>query len=142
MSANPVQYLNVSEAGNILDELVVEVNTFLMKSMYMSVSHVHHQNLFFEYLQQRFKVQDDIDSINMGTGVLVKLQRIRKEKEEVLRERELELQREAERKQEELKEKEQQREKEEAQEREAESDRRLNLSLAILSVFAIFSHAA
>ena len=111
----------------------------MMKSMYISVSYVHHQNLFFEYLQQRFKVREDIDSINMGTGALVKLQRIRKEKEEALRERALAEQKEEERRQEELREKELQQKKEEAQEREAESDRRLNLSLAILSVFAIFS---
>ena len=82
LSANPKKYLIVSEDGERLDRLVTEINTFLMKGMYLSVSHVQHQNLFFEYLQKALKIQEDVASINMGSNALVKLQRIRRDKEE------------------------------------------------------------
>lgn len=45
-SADPEKYLKLSEEGDSLGRFVAELNTFLMKGMYTSVSSVQHQNDF------------------------------------------------------------------------------------------------
>lgn len=133
------EYTVPSDAGVRLDNIVAEVNTFLMKCMYFSVSHVHHQNVFFEYLQKRLRIREDIEGINVGTNAVVKLQRLRKENEERRLAKEEQLRRELQEKQENMRREQERYERECEQQREAESDRLLSHTLGMLSLLAIFS---
>lgn len=113
-SADPEKYVRVSEEGSNLDHFVAELNTFLMKGMYSSVSNIQHQNEFFEYLQKRLNVKDDIESIGLGIDALVNLQRLQKDKDDATR-------------------------KENESERSAAREKRVNSALAIISLLSVFS---
>ncbi len=114
LSSDYRDYYNVSQQDTELDELVTEINTFFMKSVYTSVSHVHHQNLFYEYIQERLGIEKDINSINMGLNSVVKIQRLRAEK----------MENEIEKKE---------------RSRQEKDDKRLNFVLGFVSIFAITS---
>lgn len=113
-SADPSDYIKTSESGAKLDALVAELNTFLMKGIYTSVSTIQHHNDFFSYLQKNFRITEDVESLTMGLDALVTLQRMIKEKEEDA-------------------------EQKAAIEGEAKRDQHLNFVLAIISVFSVFS---
>lgn len=113
-SADPNKYLHLSEEGTSLGHFVAEINTFLMKGMYSSVSYIHHQNEFFEYLQKRLNIKDNIESISLGIDALVNLQRLQKDKYDALR-------------------------KEAESERSAAREKRVNGALAIISLLSVFS---
>ena len=102
------------EKGGQLNEFTSEINTFLMKGMYSSVSNIHHQNMFFQYLQKQLSIKEDIESITMGVNALAKMQRLHYEKENALLKEKREL-------------------------RSKKRDNQLSLILAVLSVLSVFS---
>lgn len=111
--ADPKKYFELEQGGE-LDSFTAEINTFLMKGMYSSVSNVHHQNRFFQYLQTRLNIKEDIDSITMGVEAMAKVQRLHNEKEEA-------------------------RLKAEEEKREAKHAGQMNLILTVISVLSVFS---
>jgi hypothetical protein len=76
--------------------------------------HQHYHNDFYQYLRSRLMIQEDIESLKIGTEALAQLQHARREYEELLL-----------------------REEENAKERIR--DRRQNLALAVLSLFSLFA---
>lgn len=112
--SNPGSYNTAGEIGVQLDQFLAELNTFLMKGMYTSVSTVQHQNDFYNYVKKRLMIQEDVESIRFGTEALVEMQHMRHERNEA-----------------------RQREKEaEIQNRQ---DRLQNMTLAVLSLFPLFT---
>lgn len=115
LSAESEKYLKDSkEILEILERTETEINVFLIKSVYSSVSHIEHQNDYFEYLIRRQKIQENIDGLTIGLESLHKLQEVRERKriEEI--------------------------ESQENQEREKLNDR-LNIGLGLISIFALLS---
>ncbi|MCR5032592.1 MAG: hypothetical protein K6A92_07005 [Lachnospiraceae bacterium] len=82
LSANPNSYLNESASAQKMEHLLAEINVFAMKSIYMSVSHVQHQNDFFEYLQKNLEIQEDMESLSLGIESLTELSRLQREDSE------------------------------------------------------------
>lgn len=113
-SANAEKYYNPSFEGDKLDAFVAELNTFLMKGIHTSVSNVQHHNDFSNYVRERLLIKEEIESILTGTEALVKLQRIKKEKAEILKEAETEKQ-------------------------QIKNNRYLNFALGIISLFSVFT---
>lgn len=115
LSAEAVDYQDSSSRfADKLEKLKTDINVFLVKSVYASVSHVQHQNDFYEYAERQLRVKEDIRSINTGLEALIDLQNIRlKEREE--RERELT-----------------------EDKKQVENDS-LSIGLSVISLFAIFS---
>ena len=110
--ASDPQAYSQPDLGSRLDAFVAELNAFLMKGMYSSVSSVQHHNYFYQYLRSRLMIQEDIESLKIGTEALAQIQHARREYEESLL-----------------------REQEDAEERQR--DRRQNFALAVLSVFSL-----
>ena len=108
------QAYNQEDLGSRLDAFVAELNAFLMKGMHSSVSSIQHHNDFYQYLRTRLMIQDDIESLKIGTEALAQIQHTRREHEELLL-----------------------REEENAKERAR--DRRQNIALAVLSLFSLFA---
>ncbi len=111
-SSDPQKYSHPGSLGVRLDAFVAELNAFLMKGMHSSVSSVQHHNDFYQYLRERLMIQEDIESLKIGTEALAEIQHARREHEELLL-----------------------REKEAAEEKAR--DRRQNIALAVLSLFSL-----
>ena len=94
--------------------LNAEINLFLMKCSYTSVSNIQKQNEFYFYIRKQLNIEEDINSIKSGLEGLSVLQ-------DSLAQRE--------------------RERKEAavSERKSKSDRMLNISLGMLSLLAVIS---
>ena len=82
------KYLLVSDeteaiSGKI-DRISTEINLFLVKSIATSVSHIHHQNEFYQYLCEKFKIEEDVRSVTAGLDSLCRIQHetVRKKQEE------------------------------------------------------------
>ena len=91
LSAEYMDYYEPDKENDVterLDRLSAEINTFFMKSVYTSVSNVGHQNEFYEYVQTRLGIENDIKSLNTGMNSVVKIQRIQADKKEAEREKE------------------------------------------------------
>ena len=58
-----------------ITKLLGEISLFLTKSMATSVSHVHHQSEFYNYLKQRLRVKADVESVTAGMNALEVLMR-------------------------------------------------------------------
>ena len=115
LSAEPKIYMEDSaDTLQTLKRLETEINVFLIKSVYSSVSHIGHQNDYYEYVIQRLKVSENIDGLTVGLESLQKLQESRE------RDRLAEI------------------EKQENLEQEV-SDDRLNIGLGLISILAIIS---
>lgn len=95
-------------------KLNAEINLFLMKCSYTSVSNIQKQNEFYFYIRKQLNIEEDINSIKSGLEGLSVLQ-------DSLSQRE--------------------RERKEAavSERKNKSDRMLNISLGMLSLLAVIS---
>ena len=118
LSAESQNYLeNADTVLNVLKRLETEINVFLIKSVYSSVSHIDHQNTFYEYIIKKLRVKEDIEGLTIGLESLQKLQESRKKEnlEEI--------------------------ERQENQEREI-SDDRLNIGLGLISILAVISAIA
>lgn len=53
-----------------LDLLTTELNVFLAKSVYTSVSHVQHQNEFFNYITDKLMIKENVKSVLAGIEAL------------------------------------------------------------------------
>lgn len=80
MSANPEFYLNNKDDTKI-QKLLAEMNTFTMKSTHASVSHIQHQNDFYEYGMTRLRIREDAESVVAGAESLGEMQKLVEEKE-------------------------------------------------------------
>ena len=94
-----------------------EINIFLVKSVYSSVSHISHQNDFYEYLLRRLRIRENIEGLTIGLESLEKLQEAR-ERERIQRIESLE------------------------NEEQELSDDRLNIGLGLISNLALVSAIA
>ena len=54
----------------MLREIRTDINVFQIKSVATSVSHIHHQNRFYEYVLEQFRVKDDMESVSAGLSAL------------------------------------------------------------------------
>lgn len=118
LSAERDKYLADSEEIlSTLKNLSADINIFLVKSVYSSVSHISHQNDFYEYLLGRLRIRQNIEGLTIGLDSLQRLQEAR-EKERVQRIENLE-----------------------NEEREL-SDDRLNIGLGLISILALISAVA
>lgn len=80
MSANPEFYLKNKDDSKI-QRLLAEMNTFTMKSTHASVSHIQHQNEFYEYGMNRLRIREDEESVVAGAESLGEMQKLVEEKE-------------------------------------------------------------
>lgn len=118
LSAESRNYLDNSDTVlNVLKNLETEINVFLIKSVYASVSHIDHQNTYYEYIIKKLRVKEDIEGLTIGLESLQKLQESqRKERLEEI-------------------------ERQENEEREELNDR-LNIGLGLISILAVISAIA
>lgn len=118
-------YVNVNdETENIskqISDISAGISLFLVKSVVTSVSHIHHQNEFYEYLIERLQIKEDADSVTAGLAALNELQH------ETLLEKQNK-QKQTERK-----------EREEEEQREKEADNRFQIGLGLMTFLAAIS---
>ena len=114
LSADTREYLEDVAYTDILEKMSTEINGFLVKSVYASVSHIHHQNGFYEYAENVLGIKADIQSITIGLDSLEELQKMKLHEQETKNEKEVE-------------------------EMRQQRDNRLNLGLGALALLAIFS---
>lgn len=115
LSADPNDYFNHPDVCmKTLDTLLTKINVFLVKSVNASVSHIHHQNMFYEYLQKQYRIHENIHSLTIGISSLEDIQRFLKQTQEEKEEKEID------------------------ERRQNESDR-LSKGLGYISILAIFS---
>lgn len=118
LAAESARYLTESaDTLTKLKRLSTEINVFLVKSVYSSVSHISHHNEFYDYLIRKYRVRENIEGLTIGLESLQRLQESR-EKER-------------------LEEIEQKKAKESEQ-----SDNRLNIGLGLISILALISAIA
>lgn len=67
------------ETAETIQKLLLEVNVFLTKNVWASISHVHHQNLLYEYAHKQLRIENDVNSLTEGLGALEKIQRAKDE---------------------------------------------------------------
>lgn len=118
LSAEREKYqLESEDILSVLKNLSAEINIFLVKSVYSSVSHISHQNDFYEYLLRRLRIRENIEGLTIGLESLEKLQEAR-ERERIQRIESLE------------------------NEEQELSDDRLNIGLGLISILALVSAIA
>ena len=69
------------ELEESLDDLTTELNIFLAKSVYSSVSHIQHQNEFFNYVSDKLLIRENINSVTAGIEALNNIERCLYEEE-------------------------------------------------------------
>ena len=75
LSANASEYTKPStKISTSLNNITTELNVFLAKSVYSSVSYVQHQNDFFEYVSKMLRIQENISSVSAGIEALRNLE--------------------------------------------------------------------
>lgn len=65
---------------NRLETLNGQINLFLVKSVYESVSNVHHQNGFYRYGKEVLCIEDDIQSLTIGLEALRDIERDKRDR--------------------------------------------------------------
>lgn len=75
LSAEVNDYHRESQKNlDILQSIETEINIFLIKSIYSSVSYIDHQNRFYQYVIERLSIKDNMESLTVGLESLRKLQ--------------------------------------------------------------------
>lgn len=74
-SADSQHYLNNKEYSNI-QAFLAEMNTFMLKSTHVSVSHIQHQNDFYNYGMKELRIYEDIKSVMSGADTLGEMQKL------------------------------------------------------------------
>ena len=97
-----------------LESLNGEINLFLVKSVFESVSNIHHQNGVYRFGKSALCIEEDIRSLTVGLGALEKIVKDKHKQKE-------------------------QKEKEEEKEIEEKRDHRINLALILFGLTAVFS---
>ncbi len=70
-----------------MENLTSKLNTFLVKGAYASVSHIQHQNGFYQYGIERLSIKEDVQSVSVGVEALAQIQRLKYEEQEASREK-------------------------------------------------------
>ena len=65
-------------------KLETEINTFLVKTVYTSVSFIEHHNGFYNYVKERLHIDEDINSLTLGLHSLEELMEMKREEEKSL----------------------------------------------------------
>ena len=82
MPATPKYYVeNNGDTQEKLVELETEINTFLVKTVYTSVSFIEHHNGFYNYVKDRLRIDEDINSLTVGLHSLEELMEMKREEE-------------------------------------------------------------
>ncbi len=81
LSGEVSKYL-VNPIDSEITKLYGEINLFLAKSMATSVSYIHHQNEYYIYLKDRYRIHEDVKSVSSGLAALDSLQREEREAED------------------------------------------------------------
>lgn len=87
LSARPKDYLDDERMGFGLDRLLLEINTFLMKSEVSSVSYIQHHNVFYTRLREQINIAEDVRSLKDGLDALTEIQQNYHDKQKNLAER-------------------------------------------------------
>lgn len=114
LSSDPSEYMCCGAVTDQMESLVLEINTFLMKSEYSSVSNIQHHNTFYQHLRQQMAIEADVASMKNGLESLTEIQRNYRDQQEHLTETEL-------------------------AHAEQQSDRKMQRALGLLSVLTLFS---
>lgn len=97
-----------------IESLSVQINLFLVKSIFESVSNIHHQNGVYRYGKKELCIEGDIQSLTVGLEALRSITKERKDRDEL--------------------------EKEKAKQKEQErKDRKINLALTIFGFLIVIS---
>ena len=115
-----------------LESLNAEINLFLVKSVFESVSNIHHQNGVYRYGKSELCIEDDIRSLTIGLGALEEMVNDKRKQKE---QEEKEIEKEKEEKEKEKNEK----EKEIKKEKEEKRDQKINLALIVFGFMMIVS---
>lgn len=84
---NEISAKSSDKKSKKLDAISEEVNRFLTKSLATSVSHIHHQSTFYNYLKKQLRLKEDVESISLGVNALNKLERIKDDEKEAKRDK-------------------------------------------------------
>lgn len=71
----PEDYVQDEITQQKLEDLIVEINTFFIKSVNASVSMMGHQNDFYEYLTARLRIKESARSVSSGLDAISGIQR-------------------------------------------------------------------
>lgn len=82
LSSDPNEYMCCGTVANQMESLVLEINTFLMKSEYSSVSNIQHHNTFYQHLRQQMAIEADMASLKNGLESLTEIQRNYRDQQE------------------------------------------------------------
>lgn len=79
LSPNIDDYMDISDNAISVQEKITSIRTeislFLAKGTVTSVSHIQHQNDFFEHCLKQLRIDDDIRSVTAGLAALDELQK-------------------------------------------------------------------
>lgn len=84
----------ITSGNNLQDRLVsirARINLFLLKSMTVSVSYVHHQNTFYNHLERILSIEDDVKQLTVGLDALDELHKNQLEKDQKALDRDLQV---------------------------------------------------
>lgn len=70
-----------------MEKLTSKLNSFLVKGAYASVSHIQHQNGFYQYGIERLSIKEDVQSVTVGVEALAQIQRLKHEAQEESKEK-------------------------------------------------------
>ena len=89
LPSDPSAYLSEDEAyTDRMDRLLLEINAFLVRSQFSSVSSIHHINDFYRYGCRQLAIGEDIDSLYDSLRSLTEMQKDRRQRLENRREKE------------------------------------------------------
>lgn len=75
LSADRDDYNDFSQnEQEVLERINRDINVFLAKSIYSSVSHIQHQNDFYEYASDKLRIKNNISSVSAGIEALKNLE--------------------------------------------------------------------
>ena len=123
LPSRPEDYVQDENTQQKLEDLIVEINTFFIKSVNASVSMMGQQNDFYEYLIERLRIKESVKSVSSGLDAIAAIQRHNQD----IREREEQRQREEsarQEKEERAEERRRQERKEQQEKEEREEERR------------------
>ncbi len=84
LSPDPSEYMCCGAVADQMESLVLEINTFLMKSEYSSVSNIQHHNTFYQHLRRQMAIEADMASLQNGLESLTEIHRNYRDQQEHL----------------------------------------------------------
>lgn len=86
LSSNPRDFLCKPENAQRTDDLSLEINTFLLKSEFTSVSAIQHHDVFYAHLREQLSIEGDVSSVRNGLEALSEIQHSNRDRAETARE--------------------------------------------------------